>query len=212
MISYPVFGFVHMFVRKGAINTRGKPTIVIVERWFNENVLHVYWKKYLERKGFKVYLLNFYLPIGTFEQSAEKLKDFIEREKLENVVLVGISGGGLTSLLYLQEHDGWQKVSKFIPVGTPFRGTRFAMAVSFVRSGRELLPSSQLIKKISQLKVDHISKIVCIRAKHEGIIPGDSNFIEGSQSELIDVYGHNALHMVTRRTYDEIAQIAASVN
>ena len=190
----------------------GKPTIVIVERWFNENVLHVYWKKYLESKGFRVYLLNFYLPQGTFEQSAEKLKQFIDAEKLENIVLVGISGGGLTSLLYLQEHGGWQQVAKFVPVGTPFRGTKFAMAVSFVRSGRELMPGSKLIKKISQMKIDHLSRIICIRAKHEGIIPGNSNFIAGAKCELVDVYGHNALHMVTRKAYDDIARIAYSVN
>jgi pimeloyl-ACP methyl ester carboxylesterase len=212
MVSYPIFGFVGLFVKKGGVNEQGKPTIVIVERWFNENILHIYWKKYLEKKGFRVYLLNFKLPDGTFEQSAEKLKEFISREELENFYLVGISGGGLTGLLYLQEHGGWEKVKKFIPVGTPFGGTLFALAVSFVGSGRELLPGSGLVKKISQMRIEHLSRIVCIRAKNEAVIPNKSNYVEGTRCELIDVFGHNALHMVTRRTYDEIAKIASSSN
>lgn len=211
MISYPIFGFVGLFVRKGGINEQGKPTIVIVERWFNENVLHVYWKKYLEKKGFRVYLLNFYLPYGTFEESAGKLKKFVDEERLEDFYLVGISGGGLTSLLYLQEHGGWEKVKKFIPVGTPFGGTPFALAVSFVKSGRELLPGSSLIKKISQMKIEHLSRIVCIRAKNEAIVPNNNNYIEGTQNELVNVFGHNSLHMVTRKTYDDIAKIASAI-
>lgn len=210
ILFFPVIAFTDLFTHKEGVKNRGSNvTIVIVERWFYGNILHLLWKKYLERKGYRVYLLNFYLFRGTFEDSAKQLGDFIEKEELKDVVLVGISGGGFTCLSYLQDYGGWEKTRKFIAVGTPFRGTPFALSISLVKAGRELLPGSDLVKRVKEMKIKNLNKIVCIRAKHEAIVPSSSNYLEGAKSIVINVFGHNSLHMVTKKTYDEIALLAS---
>lgn len=143
-LSYPIW---RIFDPEIPTNPDAKKTILIVERWFNTNGLHKLWMKYLTDKGFVVYMVNFPIQHGTFEESAKKLHNYIEEHNLKNFTLVGISGGGLTAYLYLQHHNGWEKVRRFISLGTAFSGTPTALFISFIKSGRELLPGSSLIKK-----------------------------------------------------------------
>ena len=107
-------------------NPKYKNPIVLVERWFTRNVFHFAAKKYLERKGFKVYSLNYPMMKGDFEESALNLKQFIEKNKISDAVLVGISGGATTCFDYLQNHDGWNKTHLFISIGGSLYGSPLA--------------------------------------------------------------------------------------
>lgn len=206
---YPLSGLVVNFIPKSRFESKkeGK-TIVIIERWLTFNIRHLYWKYYLERKGFKVLIKNFPLRHGNFEESGEQLKQYMDKHRCKDVVLVGISGGAITSLLYLQEHNGWEKVDKFISVGSPFQGTWAALAVSFAYSGRELLPNSLLIKKIKKMEILHPQKIFCITAKYDEMVPRGAVLL-GSHSVSLPVVGHNNLHLRIRGTYKKIAEFAS---
>lgn len=203
-MSAIVIRFVPRSVFDGKGNGR---TILIVERWFNLNIRHIYWKLYLEKRGFRVYIVNFSMWKGTFENSAVKLQNYIEERGLSDVTLVGISSGAVTSLLYLEEKEGWKRVSRFIAVGAPFCGTWLAIVISFLISGRELLPKSRLIKKISKFQVSNPDKIICIRAKFDEMVPNGA-VLPNTKAVTIKAFGHNNLHIRISQTYRKIIEFA----
>lgn len=209
ILSYPLLGLGVFFLPKNALISRkdSGTTVVFVERWFNLNIRHLYWKRYLEKQGFRVYIVNFPLYKGTFEDSAIALKKYIEKNNLRDVVLVGISSGGLTALLYLQEHDGWGRVSKFVSVASPFHGTWLSMFISYVKSGRELWPESLLVKKIRSFKLLYPEKIFCIRSTYDEMVP-DGSVLPAAHSITVNGMGHNYVHVKARRTYQKIAELA----
>lgn len=207
---YPISGILVNFIPKSRFEGKkeGK-TIVIVERWLTFNIRHLYWKYYLERRGFRVLIKNFPLHRGDFEKSGAMLNQYLESHDCKDIVLVGISGGALTSLLYLQEHDGWRRVDKFISIGAPFQGTWSAFPVSFTYSGRELFPNSPLIQKIKKMQILHPERIFCIQAKYDEMVPKGS-VLPGANSVALPTLGHNNLHLRIRATYKKIAEFASS--
>lgn len=206
IFAYPFGHIFGLFISKSP--TDPKQTIVIVERWFTTHPYHKFWKNYLEKQGFEVYIVNFPIYKGSFEESAVKLKEYIDNLSLENIVLAGISSGALTSLLYLQHHKGWDKTKKFIALGAPFKGTYMSSLISFTKSGRQLLPTSMLIKKLTDEKIVNKDKIICLRAKHDEMVPSDSSFIDGTKCETVEISGHNNFHLDSKDTYSLVAKYA----
>lgn len=206
---YPISGILVNFIPKSRFEGKknGK-TIVIVERWLTFNIRHLYWKYYLERKGFQVLIKNFPLRHGNFEESGVLLKQYMEEHRCKDAVLVGISGGAITSLLYLQEHNGWENIDKFIAIGGPFQGTWAALAVSFTYSGRELLPHSAFIEKLKGMKILHPERIFCITAQYDEMVPTGA-ILPGTNSITLPIAGHNNLHLRIRATYKKIAEFAS---
>lgn len=185
-----------------------KPTILIVERWFNHNFFHNHWIIYLRKKGFCVYFVNFPIYQGTFLESSILLKNFIVQKKLKNITLVGISSGGLTSLLYLEQQNGWQHVKKFISLGSPFYGTPLAGFIAFTYSGRELMLTSIFIKRMKELHLSYPEKMLYLRAKVDQIVPATSSVLPGVEEKVVHVMGHNNFHLHCKETYDVIAEEA----
>lgn len=206
VLSYPLW---RIFNPTIFLDENAQHTILIVERWFSTNGLHDLWVKYLTNKGFRVYTVNFPIQHGTFDQSAQELRDYIQKNDLKNFTLVGISGGGLTAYVYLQEYDGWKKVNRFISLGTAFYGTFAALFISFIMSGRELLPNSELTKKIKQQKVQHPEKIFTVAARFDELSPKSSTLLPGAHHITVDVFGHNNFHLDTKKTYDIVAKLAS---
>lgn len=207
IIAYSPLGFIRVFLKeKENIHDPKKPTIVIVERWFNRNLLHEIWKKYLSEKGFNVYMKNFPLQNGAFEESAKNLRKYINEGRLKDIILVGISGGALTALTYLQKLNGWNNVKHFITVGAPLKGTYATIPLTMFKSGRELLPKSNFLKNINS-DIKNLNKITCIQAKFDEMVPSWSSYIEGAEKIVIDVAGHNNLHMTCKETYETVELI-----
>lgn len=205
---YPLSGIIVNFIPKKKFeSTKDGRIIVIVERWLSFNIRHLYWKYYLERKGFRVFIKNFSLWDGDFKESGLGLKKYIEQKDLKDIILVGISGGAITSLLYLQEQDGWERVDKFVSIGAPFEGTWASVFVSFTHSGRELFPNSMLVQGIKKMRLLNIGKIFCIRAKFDEMVPSGS-VLPGAGSLTLPVFGHNNLHLRIRATYRAIVEFA----
>lgn len=207
IVLYPVLSAIVWFVPRHELKGHGEgPTIILVERWLSVNIRHLYWKYYLEGKGYNVYLANFPIRKGNFEESAHQLAKYLERHGLSKVTLVGISSGALTALLYLQECNGWERVDKFVAVGAPFKGTGMALLLAFAYSGRELLPHSSLVKKISSMDIINPEKIYCIKAKFDEMVPNGS-FLPGAHHIMVNIVGHNNLHIRVRATYKKIMEI-----
>ncbi len=203
---YPITSISMQFVPQNELSGHGDgKTIVIVERWLSINFMHLYWKYYLEKKGFRVYLINFPLWYKDFNNSAERLSKYLIRHNLSNITIVGISSGALTSLLYLQEHNGWERVNRLISVGTPFKGTWSALFLFFLFSGRELLPNSPFMQKVASFNIYNRDRIICIRAKFDEMVPTGS-ILPGAKRITIKAFGHNNLHIRVRQTYRKIIE------
>lgn len=207
IVLYPILSAIVWFVPRHELKGHGTgPNIILVERWLSVNIRHLYWKYYLERKGYNVYLANFPIRKGNFEQSAHQLARYIEKHNLSKVTLVGISSGALTALLYLQKCNGWERVDKFVAIGAPFKGTWMALFLSFAYSGRELLPHSNFIRYISSFQLTNPDKIYCIKAKFDEMVPNGS-FLPHTHHIMVDILGHNNLHIRVRATYRKIIEI-----
>lgn len=205
VITYP-FGFIVSFFLIHDAHTT--TTILIVETWFTKNIHHKKWETLLKRRGFDVHIVNFPIYKGTFEESAKKLKEYIDENEFSNIVLVGLSSGGITSLLYLEDFDGWGKVKKFISISTPFYGSPMAFFTLLTKSGQELLPTSKFVQEMKERKVKNLDKIVCIQAKYDEMVPEKSAALKGARTITLDVIGHNNLHLDTEEAYEIVASIA----
>ena len=166
---------------------------------------------YLEKKGFNVFLHNLPLQKGTFAQSAKELREYIEKRQLTNITLVGISNGGITALLYLQNEDGWKHVKGFISIGTPFGGAPFAYFLSPFRSGRELFPGSMLATEIEGMSVQRKEDILSLRAEIDELVPSGSSSLPDGETIVVDVIGHNALHLFSKKTYEQVGAFAKNI-
>ncbi len=198
------------FVRLDSVKTNStqKHSIVLVERWFSRNVFHLFAKRYLEKKGFRVYSLNYPMTKGSFEDSAVFLKKYLEEKNLSNVILIGISGGATTCLDYLQNMNGWQKTNKFISVGGSLRGSPYAKIFPNVKSMRELVPNSEYLKRLYKNPVKHFDRIITISALHDNMVPGQYSRIKGGRNITVNMVGHNLLHTFWLPTYRTIVKLA----
>lgn len=185
---------------------RNKKTIVIVERWISLNVRHLYWRRYLQKNGYNVYLINFPIWKKDFLDSSGMLDRYLKSNRLEKVTLVGISSGAVVCLLYLQELNGWKRVNNFVAIGAPFEGTWLMLLLSFVKSARELLPGSSLTKRINSYKLKNTDRILCIKAKFDEMVPGGS-VLKNTGKVVIDIFGHNNLHLEHKATYKWILSV-----
>lgn len=207
ILFYPVIGLLSHTKSYPVRNSNGK-CIVIIERWLRPNILHILGKQYLESHGYTVYLVSHSIIKGSFYQSAKKLDEFIKKNNLEQITLVGISSGGISALIYFQELEGWKNVNNLITIGTPFRGTLAALPLSVIKACREILPWSVTVQKIKSTQIEQFQKVVCIVAKVDELVPRWSSTLPKTNTEVINVIGHNALHLVCRDTYDTILKYA----
>lgn len=185
-----------------------KTPIVIVENWFLQNPYHFLLKRRLESKGFAVYLFNHTLLKGGLDDGAKQLQRFINEQKIHDCILVGISIGSIPCLTYLREHQGWRHVKKLITLGGPLRGTPAMLPFAYLKSGKQVLPGSDFLKKFHPEHMTHPERIICISAKKDELVPGWSSFLPHSKHIILDVVGHNYLHILAKETVAIIAKEA----
>lgn len=189
-----------------AVGLDEKTEVILVIRFFNKNPLHLLWKWYLEKKGFHVALLFFPIHKGSFDQSAQELKSHIETYNLQKIVLVGLSSGAITCLVYLQQYNGWKRVKQFISVGTPFYGMPIVQLLAVIPSIHEVLPNSFFVKSLLKETVKNPTKILCLSAWFDEIVPRWSSALIGINHKVINTIGHNNLHSASKQTYDTIIE------
>lgn len=204
--SYPIINWV-INPKKPRDPKEPKGVIVLVECWFQKNDYHKLWQGFLEKKGFRTYLLSYTKMNEEFEVTAEKLCRDIKKLKIENFTLVGISTGSLVCLEYLDEHNAWNKIKLFICVAGPLHGSLLARLISFTKKGRDMIPNSSYIKRL-HLKSFPKNKMITLSASHDEFVSLKSSRWKDVPSYVIPVYGHNLFHLDHKKTYDLIAQLA----
>lgn len=204
LIHFPLFLLSNIvnFTTENKTPTQKYP-IIFVERWFRSNVLHVVPKMYLESKGFQVYKISFKLASSTFEKEAERLSKFIEEKKLKDVVLIGLSTGGIVALEYLQNQNGWNKTHLFITIGSPLHGSKLAHFAKI----SEMYPNSSFFQNLYKTELKNPDKIYTISAKFDNMVGRRNSNLKGAHNILLDMVGHNFLHTLYVPTYKKVYEL-----
>jgi pimeloyl-ACP methyl ester carboxylesterase len=147
-----------------------KGTILLVGCWFNANVYHNLWVSYLEKRGFRTYLLDLPFAREDFDTTAKRLAQFIARHRLKNYTIVGISSGVLVCWNYLATYKKWNEIHKFVSIGGPVQGTITAWFIIFTSKGRAMVPGSPFIKRLQSMPFPK-KKMITLTAKFDELVP-----------------------------------------
>ncbi len=79
--------------------------------------------------------------------------------------------------------------------------------LTWLKSGKELLPNSRLIKELNAIELENLEKVYCIKAKFDEMVPSGT-ILSGAHRITLNVVGHNNLHLQIGSTYRKIAEIA----
>jgi len=139
-------------------------------------------------------------------EHAQDLKNFIEevcaREKIDDLVIVAHSMGGVTSRYYLEKLGGEKRVRKLIAISSPFAGTRSAYLALHTRAARHMTPRSKFIKELQEFD-KYVNRVVSIRAVHDQTIwPTASSVLPGAKNIQLPITGHNYI-----KESDEVVEI-----
>lgn len=207
--AYLLSGILGYFIPLNSLSVGGnKGPLVFVHGWMTQNPIFFFFKKFMENKGFTVYMTNFGWELGDIEQSAQMLKNYIESRNLKNIILVGASEGGIIALTYLQLFDGWQNIKKFVAIASPFKGAYLAVLAPFSKAAVQMKNETQFLKKILGKGIPPLNKVVCISAKYDEIVSPSSSFLPGAQREVVNCFGHISLQTISPEVHKLIAKIA----
>ncbi len=204
-ITYPfVKWFLHPNIYR---NPQPKGTIILVGCWFNANTYHKYWVSFLEKVGFRTFLIDLPFARESFDTTTKRLASFIADHGLENYTIVGISSGVLVCWNYLTEYKKWDEIHRFISIGGPVQGTITAWLITFTSKGRAMVPGSRFIKKLHK-KPFPKEKMVTLTARSDELVPYKYARMDGVKNYQLPSWGHNSFHLKSSDTYEIIAEIA----
>lgn len=126
------------------------------------------------------------------------LENYISTNRLENIILVGHSKGGIIIKYFLNNSQHANKVKIAFCISTPFKGSFLAYFIF-----REFSPTSQLIRNIN-LKKSVNKRVINLYSKFdELIIPNKNLLLDNAKNIRVDVIGH-VRAVFSRKTYKEI--------
>jgi len=206
-ITYPfVKWFHHPVVYR---NPQPRGTIVLVGCWFNANTYHKTWVSYLEKLGFRTYLLDLPFAREDFGATTKRLKQFISKNRIKNYTIVGISSGVLVCWNYLTKYHKWKEIHRFISIGGPVQGTITAWLITFTSKGRDMVPGSAFLRRLHSKHFPK-KKMITLTARADELVPYKYARLDGVKNYKMSGWGHNSFHLDSKDTYQIIAKIAGS--
>ena len=191
----------------GSLKRSQKYPIVLIHGWLDNNSALTPFEQYLKSRGFQVYLPQIGLGLQDINKLTIIVKKLIEDKELKEVVLVGLCLGGIVGLNYAQDPKNQKLIRKIITVATPFYGAPLGKFVPFSLSARQLRTKSDFLEKLRQKNFFPRSKIICLRAKGDQLVPGGSSHFKGARVKTVDCYGHVNLQS-NLKTFQLVARLA----
>lgn len=127
------------------------------------------------------------------EELAKRVDELKIRLKVEKVILVGHSMGGIIARNYVQNRGGAANVLGMITLGSPHHGSKLApFAVSSM--GRSLLPGSEFLLNFNKRVWPQETKAIAIYTRYDNIVlPADYGKMAGAKIVELDGMGHTSL-------------------
>jgi triacylglycerol lipase len=141
----------------------------------------------LNSKGYRIHVLKDARQ-ASIESQAFAVQEYVKNKKLQNILLIGHSKGGLVArkLLTMQNLFNIQKV---ITISTPHHGTIFGYLRLFNLA--ELIPGSKFFASWDYSLNKQIYNFYPRFDNH--VIPASSLLLAGAENELIGVNGHTRI-------------------
>jgi pimeloyl-ACP methyl ester carboxylesterase len=140
--------------------------------------------------------------------SAKVVRELIDENDLQNVVLIGHSKGGLVGKDILVHENFDNRVVGIVAVATPFSGSRIARLVPH-KSFKELSPESHLIQDLNfHTDVNHqIISVFPVFDNH--VWSEEGSRLEGAKNIQVEAYGHHKV-LFTKQLLEQVIQSVES--
>ena len=124
---------------------------------------------------------------------AKRVDELRIKLKVDKVILVGHSMGGMIARNYVQNRGGAVYVRGIITLGTPHHGSKLA-PFALSPMGKSLLPGSAFLQQLNSVAWPQQTKAVTIYTRYDNIVlPAESGKMDGAKTVELDGMGHNAL-------------------
>jgi pimeloyl-ACP methyl ester carboxylesterase len=126
-----------------------------------------------------------------------KIESILSQTAVKRIDIVGHSMGGLIGLYYVKKLGGHARVRRLIMMGTPVKGTWFALAGVMTlgmwsRSSWQLLPRSRFLDELSQGSLPPDVEIYTLAAARDRVCPLPSTRLRGTTAVTVPL-GHSSL-------------------
>lgn len=127
------------------------------------------------------------------EVLAKKVDELRIKLKVDKVILVGHSMGGIIARNYVQQRGGASNIGGVITLGSPHHGSKLApFAISPM--GKTLLPGSAFLRQLNSAAWPESTEAVSIYTRYDNmVLPAESAKMDGAQAVELDGMGHTAL-------------------
>jgi pimeloyl-ACP methyl ester carboxylesterase len=173
------------------------PPVILLHGLF-QNRSSLFWLQHrLHSAGYRQIISINTPPWKDLETLTEKLAKKVDemriRFKVDKVILVGHSMGGIIARNYVQNRGGAANVERIVTLGSPHHGSKLApFALSPI--GKTLLPGSEFIRRFNSAAWPQGTPIVSIYTRYDNIVmPAELARMDGAGSVELDGMGHTAL-------------------
>ncbi len=149
--------------------------------------------KKLHEHGHPVYFFNNGFSFGSIRSKSQQLESFILDKQLDECYLVAHSTGGLAAMGL--GYRGRDRIYKLLALGTPFKGTWFALFGLFFPAVFQSLPLSPYLKKMDINFTTFLNAQGIFARGDQAIWPSKNSRLGRFDDVQIPEYGHFNLVM-----------------
>lgn len=171
---------------------------VILLHGLFQNRSCMFWLQYrLRTAGYRQIISINTPPWRDMEASTESLAKKVDelriKLKVDRVILIGHSMGGIIARNFIQNRGGSAYVRGLVTLGSPHHGSKLApFAVSPM--GKTLLPGSAFLNQFNSIEWPGQTQAVSIYSRYDNIVlPAESGKMTGAIQIELDGMGHTAL-------------------
>ncbi|MGK2944955.1 MAG: esterase/lipase family protein [Desulfuromonadales bacterium] len=173
------------------------PPVILLHGLF-QNRSCLFWLQYRLRAAGYRQIISINTPpwrdLETLtERLAKKVDELCINLRVEKVILVGHSMGGMIARNYVQNRGGAAYVSGLITLGAPHHGSKLA-PFALSPMGKTLLPGSAFLQQFNSVTWPQQTPAVSIYTRYDNmVLPAESGRMDGSRAVELDGMGHTAL-------------------
>jgi triacylglycerol esterase/lipase EstA (alpha/beta hydrolase family) len=173
------------------------PPIILLHGLF-QNRSCLFWLQHRLRSAGYQQIISINTPpwrdLETLTEGLSKKVDELRiKLKVDKVILVGHSMGGMIARNYVQNRGGSAYVHGMVTLGSPHHGSKLApFALSGM--GKTLLPGSEFLRQFNSVTWPEETQAVSIYTRYDNIVlPAESAKMDGSQTVELNGMGHTSL-------------------
>lgn len=189
------FGWLHPQLPVRAEGAR--PPVILLHGLF-QNRSCLFWMQYRLRAAGYQQIISINTPpwrdMETLtEELAKKVDELRITLKVDKVILVGHSMGGIIARNYVQNRGGAAYVHGMVTLGSPHHGSKLA-PFALSPMGKTLLPDSTFLRQFNSVVWPQVTQAVSIFTRYDNIVlPAESAKMAGATLVELDGMGHTAL-------------------